>query len=136
MGMFKRYIKSCTVCIARKSPCPRKVPMGHVNVGHHWERVAMDLLDMSVTTTRGNRYVLVMVDCFTRWTEALPLPDKTAKSVADAFFNQIVCRFGMPSVIHSDQGREFENKIMQELCLLAAHIKQGLLPTTRRAMGW
>ena len=38
--------------------------MGHVEVGHRWERVAMDLLDMSVTTARGNRYVLVMVDCF------------------------------------------------------------------------
>ena len=46
----------------------------------------MDLLDMSVTTARGNRYVLVMVDCFSRWTEACPLPDKTAHSVADAFF--------------------------------------------------
>ena len=102
--------------------------MGHVNVGHRWERVAMDLLDMSVTTARGNRYVLVMVDCFTRWTEAFPLPDKTAQSVADAFFNQIVCRFGMPSVIHSDQGREFENKIMQELCLLGGSHKTRTTP--------
>ena len=58
-GDVQTYIKSCTICIARKSPCPRKVPMGHVNVGHRWERVAMDLLDMSVTTARGNRYVLV-----------------------------------------------------------------------------
>ena len=64
---------------------------------------------MSVTTSRGNRYVLVMVHCFTRLTEAFPLPDKTAQSVADAFFSQVVCRFGMPIVIHSDQGREFEN---------------------------
>ena len=102
--------------------------MGHVNVGHRWERVAMDLLDMSVTTARGNRYVLVMVDCFTRWTEAFPLPDKTAQSVADAFFNQVVCRFGMPSVIHSDQGREFENKIMQELCLLGGSHKTKTTP--------
>ena len=47
-----------------------------------------------------------------------PLPDKTALSVADAFFQYVVCRFGMPSVIHSDQGREFENKVMLELCLL------------------
>ena len=127
-GDVQTYIKSCTVCIARKSPCPRKVPMGHVDVGHRWERVAMDLLDMSVTTARGNRYVLVMVDCFTRWTEAFPLPDKTAQSVADAFFNQIVCRFGMPSVIHSDQGREFENKIMQELCLLGGSHKTRTTP--------
>ena len=89
--------------------------MGHVDVGHRWDWVAMDLLDMSVTTPKGNRYVLVMVDCFSRWTEACPLPDKTALAVADAFLQHIVCRFG---VIHSDQGREFENKVMQELCLL------------------
>ena len=100
--------------------------MGHVEVGHRWERVAMDLLDMLVTTTRGNRYVLIMVDCFSRWTEACPLPDKTAHSVADAFF--VVCRFGMPSVIHSDQGREFENKIMQELCLLCGSHKTRTTP--------
>ena len=43
------YIASCSVCLARKSPCPRRVPMGHVSVGHRWDRVAMDILDMSVT---------------------------------------------------------------------------------------
>ena len=41
---------------------------------------------------------------------------------ADAFFQLIICRFGMPVVIHSDQGREYENHIVQELCpLLGAH---------------
>ena len=127
-GDVQTYIKSCTVCIARKSPCPRKIPMGHVEVGHRWDRVAMDLLDMSVTTARGNRYVLVIVDCFTRWTEAFPLPDKTAHSVADAFFNNVVCRFGMPIVIHSDQGREFENKILHELCLIGGSHKTRTSP--------
>ena len=78
----------------------------------------MDLLDMSITSAKGNRYVLVMVDCFSRWTEACHLPDKTAISMVDAFFSNVVCRFGMPTVIHSDQGREFENKVMHELCIL------------------
>ena len=63
---------------------------------------------------------------FLRWTEACPLPDKTAHSVADAFFNQVVCR--MPIVIHSDQGREFENKIMQELCILCGSHKTRITP--------
>ena len=124
----RTYIASCTICLARKSPCPRRAPMGHVEVGHRWERVAMDLSDMSVTTARGNRYVLDMVDCFSRWTEACPLPDKTAHSVADVFFNQVVCRFGMPIVIHSDEGREFENKIMQELCILCGSHKTRTSP--------
>ena len=88
----------------------------------------MDLLDMSITSAKGNLYVLVMVDCFSRWTEACPLPDKTAISVADAFFSNIVCRFGMPSVIHSDQGREFENKVMHELCLLGGSHKTKTTP--------
>ena len=51
----RSYIASCMVCLARKSPCPRRAPMGHVDVGHRWDRVAMDLLDMSVTTPNGNR---------------------------------------------------------------------------------
>ena len=77
--------------------------MGHVSVGHHWDRVAMDILDMSVIMPKGNRYVLVIVDCFSRWTEACPLPNKTALAVADAFFQLVFCQFGMPAVIHSDQ---------------------------------
>ena len=76
--------------------------MGHVAVGHRWDGVAMDLLDLLVTSGKGNRYVFVMVDCFSRWTEACPLPDKTTLSVVDAFFQYVVCRFGMPSVIHLD----------------------------------
>ena len=57
-----------------------------------------------------------------------PLPDKTTLAVADAFFQHIVCWFGMPSVIHSDQGREFENKVMQELCLLCGAHKTRTTP--------
>ena len=69
-----------------------------------------------------------MVDCFSRWTEACPLPNKTALAMADAFFQLIVCRFGMPVVIHSDQGREFENNLMQELCLLGGAHKTRATP--------
>ena len=58
----RTYLASCAICLARKYPCPRRAPMGHVAVGHRWDRVAMDLLDLSVTSAKGNRYVLVMVD--------------------------------------------------------------------------
>ena len=72
--------------------------MGYVKVGHRWDRLAMDLLEMSVTTPKGNCYDLVMVDCFSRWTEACLGPNKTALAAADAFFYHIICRFGMPSL--------------------------------------
>ena len=41
----RMYVSSCTMCLARKSSCPRRAPMGHVAVGRRWERVDMDLLD-------------------------------------------------------------------------------------------
>ena len=75
-------LASCLVCLARKYLCPHCAPMGHVSVGHRWDRV-----DMSVTTDKGNGYVLVIVDCFSRWNEDCPLPNKTAVAVADAFFS-------------------------------------------------
>ena len=78
-------------------------------VGHRWERVAMDILDMSVTT-------------------CLSLPNKSAVAVADTFFQLMICHFGMPAVIHSDQGREFENHLMQELCLLLGAHKTHTTP--------
>ena len=108
--------------------------MGHDSVGHRWDRVSMDILDMSVTTPKGNRHVLVMVDCFLQWTEACPLPNKTAFTVADAFFQMIVCRFGMPAVIHLDQGREFNNNMMPELCLLGGPHKTHRTPIMMLAM--
>ena len=56
------------------------------------------------------------------------MPNKTALAVADVFFQLIVCRFGMPAVIHSDQGREFEKNLMQELCLLCGAHKTRTTP--------
>ena len=44
----RSYVASCAVCLAWKSPCPRRVPMEHVDVGHRWDRVAMDLLDIDM----------------------------------------------------------------------------------------
>ena len=105
----RSYLVSCSVCLARKSPGPRRAPMGHVSVGHRWDIVAMDILDMSVTTEMGNRYVRVIVDCFSWWTEACPLPNKKAVAVADAFFQLIICHFGMQAVIHSDQGHKYRS---------------------------
>ena len=77
---------------------------------------------------RGNHYACVIVDCFSLWTEVCPLPNKMAVAVADAFFQLIICRFGMPAVIHLDQVREFENHLMQQLYLLLGAHKTRTTP--------
>ena len=51
-----------------------------------------------------------------------------AVAAAGVFFHLIICRFGMPPIIHSDQGREFEDHLMQELCLLLGASKTQTTP--------
>ena len=117
------YLASCSVSMS-----PPGVH-GPLSVGHQWDRVAMDMLDMSVTMERGNHYVLVIDGRFSIWTEACPMPNKTAVAVpADTFFQLIICHFGMLAVIHSDQGCKFENPLMQELCLLLGRHKTRTKP--------
>ncbi len=62
--------------------------------------------------------VLVMTDAFTKYSEAIAIPDKQAKTVAVEIFVHWICRFGSPIKIHSDNGTKFVNKLKKELLKL------------------
>ena len=70
-------------------------------------RVALDLVGPLPETTEGNKWILVVGDYFTKWVEAYPLPDATAETVAGKMVEEYFCRFGIPTELHSDQGRNF-----------------------------
>ena len=69
-------------------------------------------------TPRDNEWILVLTDHFTRWQDALPLPDSTAVTVAEALETRVFAYFGLPEEIHSDRGPQFEGDLMAELCSL------------------
>ena len=112
------WLRQCTTCMKRKSPTGRHHPLGNIPTGHRWDRIAMDILDVCDPTPDEYRYILVIADYFSKWTEAFPIKDKCADTVADVLVDKIILRFGMPLVIHSDQGREFENGLKSLYSLL------------------
>ncbi|WP_431190247.1 integrase catalytic domain-containing protein, partial [Escherichia coli] len=63
----------------------------------------------------GYRYILTMIDRFSRWPEAVPLDNISAESVARAFVTHWVSRFGIPARITSDRGPQFEAGLFQGL---------------------
>ena len=69
--------------------------------------VAVDIMGPLPETDDGNKYVLVVVDYFTRWTEAYGIRNQEAATVAKKLVDEVFCRFSPPEQLHSDQGRQF-----------------------------
>lgn len=61
---------------------------------------------------------MVVGNYFTKWTEALPIPNMEACAVAKVLVIEVLCRFEIPQTIHSEQGRQFESNLFQEMCKL------------------
>ena len=82
------------------------------------QRLAMDILGPLPLTPHGNRFVLDVTDYFTKWTESYAIPNQEAVTVAEKLVGEFVCRFGVPCELHSDQGTNFDSKVMAEVCKL------------------
>ncbi|KAL2102408.1 hypothetical protein ACEWY4_001576 [Coilia grayii] len=79
-------------------------------VSEPWEIVGMDLVGKVHKTKDGYEYICVLVDYFTKWSEAFPLRGKTAEEVSRCIVN-LFYKFGAPMRILTDNGREFVNQI-------------------------
>jgi hypothetical protein len=63
----------------------------------------------------GSKYVLSMTDAFTKYSKIFAIPSKGAKTVADIVFTKWMCPYDCQSIIHTDGGKEFLNKVAAEL---------------------
>ena len=79
------------------------------------QRVHIDLFGPLKTTSTGKKYILVATDAFSKYAEIKAIDDKTASNVARVFFEQWICRYGVPLEVTSDNGREFCNNLTSEL---------------------
>ncbi len=86
--------------------------------------LVVDFVDM-IKPIGGKRYMLVVVDRFSRWPEACPTKRKDAQSVAKFLCREVISRWGLPERISSDNGKEFVDKTVR-LILQKLGIKQRL----------
>ena len=114
----ERWCQQCDAC-ARVKPGPGyRAKLHQVPVRNKLDRVAIDILGELPETEQGNKYIVVISDYFTKWTHAIALPDQTAQTIADRLMNEFFSVFGMPKYLHTDQGRQFEANLFQEVCQL------------------
>ena len=75
----------------------------------------MVILGSFPISSLGNRYLLVVTDCFTKWVETSPLSNMRTKTIAEIFVREIVCRYGVPLEVHTDKGHNLVSKLIKEL---------------------
>ncbi len=90
--------------------------------------VATDIVGPFPESSKGNSYILVASDYFTRWVEAYAIPNQEATTVATKLIDEMFCRFGIPARLHSDQGRQFESEVVQEVCRVLHICKSRTTP--------
>ncbi|CAF4246300.1 unnamed protein product [Rotaria sp. Silwood2] len=114
---IQRYVRNCRLCIQfnlsrnKKHGHLRSIPLPE----GPFALIGMDYCGPLPRTPRENQYVLVITDYFTRYITAVALPNCTAEITAEALFNEYFCKFGISSVILSDRGSHFQNKLMENL---------------------
>ena len=108
----EQYCRECTKCQQSKLSMPQRAPLTSLPIGRPWKMVAVNILEVPLSTN-NNRYLLVVQNYYTKWAEAVPLPDQTAARITGELI-QVFSIFGHPKILHSDQGRNFESSILAQ----------------------
>ncbi|CAF3407954.1 unnamed protein product [Rotaria socialis] len=119
------YVAACQECQQFKyNNAPTSSLMQMHLVNEPWHTTGMDILGPLPTTTR-QRFLLVVVDYFTRWVELFPLKSTTSNDIANILTNEIFSRYGLPKHIVSDNGPQFVSNLFKSFCDMLG-IKQNL----------
>ena len=105
-----RHCKKCKECVLQNQGQAEKC-FGHFDSPDlPMELIRMDLVGpIHPPSSRGNKYVLTVIDMLTGFTMAVPIKNKNAETICDAYRNHVYCTFGGSSRILTDNGSEFKN---------------------------
>ena len=121
-----RYCQQCKTC-QQQMLHHEKQPMLSGSVPNYpFQKTAVDLVGpVNIQSYDGNQYLLTCMDILNLWVEAIPLKLKDTKLVGKLIIDHIICHFGCPEILLSDNGGEFCSKVIDEICteLSIKHIK-------------
>lgn len=113
---IKQWCQQCKRCVVAKHTQPQtRAPMTHLLAARPNQILAIDFSFLEPSRD-GREQVIVMTDVFTKFTQAIPTRDQRASTVAQVLVKEWFYRFGVPARLHSDQGRNFESALIQQLC--------------------
>ena len=123
-----KWAKSCIHC--QKNKVQRHTVSNVVSFPptERFQHVHVDIVGPLPTTQQGHRYLITMIDRHTKWPEAIPTDDITADIVAKTVYQHWITRFGCPTTLTSDQGRQFESQLFNNLMRIMGIKKNRTTP--------
>ena len=119
-GMAKAVddkVRTCDRCLRRKGGAiPDRAPLVNITSSEPMQVVCIDYL--SLEPSQGYSSILVITDHFSKYSQAIPTRNQTAKTTARVLMENFILHYGVPARLHSDKGRSFENLVIKELCIL------------------
>ena len=124
----RSWCEKCRRCTVAKPPNRHiRAPMGTLRATAPMEVLALDFTVLEPSSD-GYENVLVITDVFSKYTWAIPTRDQRAETVAKVLIKHIFNQFGAPMRLHSDNGKCFEARVVQELCSLYGIAKTHTTP--------
>ena len=111
----REVISECLGCQLGSDYKPLDVPKGKIESTSTWDVHSIDIMWPFVAGRRGERHILSIIDCFSRYLILIPLHDHTEMTVSRALYERVSGYFGCPRKILSDRGTEFTSGIWMEL---------------------
>ncbi|KAG9395249.1 hypothetical protein J8273_0470 [Carpediemonas membranifera] len=111
----RRTVKRCPICLKSRIRNYIEVEAGSSLRGKPWETVAVDTIGPLPLDNLGARYIVTAVDMFTRYTELIPVASDDARTVAQALWDRVFTRYGVPLELQSDGGPEYANSILDAM---------------------
>ena len=128
--LCESVVTSCEGCQRGSDYQLRKVPHGQIESTSPWDILSIDVMGPFIGSKKGARYILSIIDCFSKYLILEHLQDHTASSVSKALYERVIGYFGCPRRILSDRGTELTRRIWEGLMNLLGvqHTDLPLLP--------
>ena len=111
------FVKFCESCIKNVGIVKCQTELQEFPLPEQpFEVISADLLGPLPETADGQKYILAVVDFLTRYSILIPIKNKEAITVTEAFRKKVFSQFGVPRILLSDCGTEFKNNTMTSLC--------------------
>jgi hypothetical protein len=125
------FLSGCATCQKMRKRKSQSLLDRRTISGSPFAELSIDVLKLPKPDARGNKYCIVIVDNFSRWTSLTAVPNKSAFDAARALVNSIG-NFGVPLRLRSDGGGEFINGVivgLTQMMGVSQHVVQAYTPT-------